>query len=172
MPTTPCLSQKPKNCCCYGLVSRLWTLQTPVFMARKRWRHDGTMSSEYSQGYLWIPCEFYTSLANQIMCNKQSALEFIFLDLSQDHIISIVFPIIIAVDWNVCAQDTMCTVANVTEDCSCESHQTATCVNDHCHCHHNLCTQDSDCDCSSTGLVGMCHGNHGHDGHCNCHHPH
>ena len=33
------------------------------------------MSSENSQGYLWIPCEFYSSLANQIMCNKQSALE-------------------------------------------------------------------------------------------------
>ena len=36
------------------------------------------MSSENSQGYLWIPCEFYSSLANQIMCNKQSALEFHF----------------------------------------------------------------------------------------------
>ena len=33
------------------------------------------MSSENLQGYLWIPCEFYSSLANQIMCNKQSALE-------------------------------------------------------------------------------------------------
>ena len=33
------------------------------------------MSSENSEGYLWIPCEFYSSLANQIMCNKQSALE-------------------------------------------------------------------------------------------------
>ena len=78
MPTTPCLSQKPENCCCYGRVSRLWTLKTPVFMARKRWRHDVTMSSENSQGYLWIPCEFYSSLANQIMCNKQSALEYHF----------------------------------------------------------------------------------------------
>ena len=38
------------------------------------------MSSENSQGYLWIPCEFYSSLANQInMCNKQSALEFDFV---------------------------------------------------------------------------------------------
>ena len=36
------------------------------------------MSSEISQGYLWIPCEFYSSLANQIMCNKQSALELFF----------------------------------------------------------------------------------------------
>ena len=78
MPTTPCLSQKPENCCCYGRVSTLWTLKTPVFMARKRWRHDVTMCSENSQGYLWIPCEFYSSLANQIMCNKQSALELIF----------------------------------------------------------------------------------------------
>ena len=75
MPTTPCLSQKPENCCCYGRVSRLWTLKTTVFLARKRWRHDVTMSSENSQGYLWIPCEFYSSLANQNMCNKQSALE-------------------------------------------------------------------------------------------------
>ena len=33
------------------------------------------MSSANSQGYLWIPCKFYSSLANQIMCNKQSALE-------------------------------------------------------------------------------------------------
>ena len=75
MPTTPCLSQKPKKCCCYGRVSTLWTLKTPGFMARKRWRHDVTMRSENSQGYLWIPCEFYSSLANQIMCNKQSTLE-------------------------------------------------------------------------------------------------
>ena len=44
-------------------------------MARKRWRHDVTMSSENWQWYLWIPCEFYSSLANQIMYNKQSALE-------------------------------------------------------------------------------------------------
>ena len=65
----------PENCCCYGRVSMLWTLKTPILIARKRWRHDVTMSSENSQGYLWIPCEFYSSLANQIMCNKQSALE-------------------------------------------------------------------------------------------------
>ena len=37
------------------------------------------MSSENSQGYLWIPCEFYSSLANQIMCNKQRALELVFI---------------------------------------------------------------------------------------------
>ena len=37
------------------------------------------MSLENSQGYLWIPCEFYSSLANQIMCNIQSALEYWFL---------------------------------------------------------------------------------------------
>ena len=89
MPTTPCLSQKPQNCCCYGRVSRLWTLKTPIFMARKRWRHDVTMSSGNSQGYLWIPCEFFNSSANQSMCNKQSALEYVFiirriLDLDQN----------------------------------------------------------------------------------------
>ena len=75
MSTTPCLSLKHENCCCYGRASRLWTLKTPEFMALKCWRHDVTMSSENSQGYLWIPCKFYSSLANQIMCNKQSALE-------------------------------------------------------------------------------------------------
>ena len=42
----------------------------------KRRRHDVTMSLENLQGYLWIPCEFYISLTNQIMCNKQSALEY------------------------------------------------------------------------------------------------
>ena len=36
------------------------------------------MSSENSQGYLWIPCEFFSSMANQIMCNQQSALEYSF----------------------------------------------------------------------------------------------
>ena len=76
MPTMPCLSQKPENGCCYGHVSRLWTLKTPVFMGQKRWRHDVTMSSENWQGNLWIPWEFFSSFANQIMCNKQSALEF------------------------------------------------------------------------------------------------
>ena len=75
MPPTPCLLHKPENCCCYGHVSKFWTLKTPVFMARKHWCHDVTMSSENSQGYLWIPCKFYSSLSNQIMCNKQSALE-------------------------------------------------------------------------------------------------
>ena len=79
MPTMSCMSQKPEKYCCYGRVSRLWTLKTPVFMARKRWRHDVTMFSENSQGYLWIPCEFCSSLANQIMCNKQSALELLLL---------------------------------------------------------------------------------------------
>ena len=55
-----------------------------VYLGYERWKHqylwrenvDLTMSSENSQGYLWIPCEIYSSLANQIMCNKQSALEF------------------------------------------------------------------------------------------------
>ena len=74
MATMPCLSQKPKNCCCYVRISRLWTLKTPVFMVQKCWHHNIKMSSENSQGYLWIPCKFYSSLANQIMCNKQSAL--------------------------------------------------------------------------------------------------
>ena len=36
------------------------------------------MPSENLQGSLWIPCEFYSSLANQIMCIKQSALEYAF----------------------------------------------------------------------------------------------
>ena len=44
-----------------------------------RWRHDFTMSSENLQGYLWIPCQFYSSLANQIMCKKKSALEYALL---------------------------------------------------------------------------------------------
>ena len=48
---------------------------TSICGTKKRWRHDVTMSSENSQGYLSIPCEFYSSFANQIMCNKQSALE-------------------------------------------------------------------------------------------------
>ena len=48
------------------------------------------MSSENSQGYLWLPCEFYSSLANQIMCNKQSALEYrIHVELTLEHIFSI-----------------------------------------------------------------------------------
>ena len=47
-------------------------------MARKRWRNDITMSLENSQGYLWISCEIYNSMADQIMFNKQSALEFDF----------------------------------------------------------------------------------------------
>ena len=58
-----------------------------VYLGYERWKHqnlwrendDGTMSSENSQGYLWIPwLRVYSSLANQIMCNKWSALEFIF----------------------------------------------------------------------------------------------
>ena len=49
---------------------------TSFYGAKKRWRHDVTISSENLQGYLWIPCAFYSSFANQIMCNKQSALEF------------------------------------------------------------------------------------------------
>ena len=74
---TPCLPQKPENCCCYGRVSRLWTLKkNPMYLRRKnRWHHDVTMSPENSHGYLWIPWEFYSSLADQIMCYKQSALE-------------------------------------------------------------------------------------------------
>ena len=74
MPTMPCLSQNPKTVVAMD-VSKLWTLKIPVFMVQNFWRHDLTMSSENLQGYLWIPCEIYSSLANQIMCNKQSALE-------------------------------------------------------------------------------------------------
>ena len=47
------------------------------------------MSSENSQGYLWIPCEFYISLANQIMCNKQSALELWFESISPIYCLSV-----------------------------------------------------------------------------------
>ena len=55
-----------------------------VYLRYERWKHQYlwrekrgvTMCLANSQGYLWIPCEFYSSLANQIMCNKQSALEF------------------------------------------------------------------------------------------------
>ena len=99
MPMTPCLLQKPENYCCYGCVSSLWTLKTPVFMVRKRWRHDVTMSSENSQGYLWIPCEFYSSFANQIMCNKQSAfLNSPFL-YEKVHFVPVIYSILLKFTW-------------------------------------------------------------------------
>ena len=49
------------------------------FYGAKTLHYDVTISSENSQGNLLIPCKFYSSLANQIMCNKQSALELYFL---------------------------------------------------------------------------------------------
>ena len=76
MLTMSCLSQKPENC-----------VAMDMYLGYEPWKHiqylwcknvDVTMSSENSQGCLWIPCEFYSSLTNQIMCNKESALEFFF----------------------------------------------------------------------------------------------
>ena len=55
MSMTPCLSQKPENCCCYARVSRLWTLKTPIFMARKRWRHNVLRKlARVSLNTLWV----------------------------------------------------------------------------------------------------------------------
>ena len=53
-----------------------------VYLCYERWKHPllwrenvDFMTSQCPQTYLWIPCECYSSLANQIMCNKQIALE-------------------------------------------------------------------------------------------------
>ena len=55
------LVAKPENCCCASIYGEKTLTSQSLQKTRK-----GT----------WVPCDFYSSLVNQIMCNKQSAVEF------------------------------------------------------------------------------------------------
>ena len=75
MPTTPCKNPK--------------LVVMDAYLGSERWKHPylwrenvDVMTSQCPQktrkGICEYPASFYSSLANQILCNKQSALEFSF----------------------------------------------------------------------------------------------